>query len=212
MFATSTKGLFKTKLGQNSTPLIFIEDQKIPYLPFTENEFAELITSFSELYFKLDESIIQMLYVLCGRHPGLTRVSLIQISVLFKKGESYDNESDLTALLLRYIVNGNLAAKLIPDSRCFIRVEDIADELELELEEAYSLILMMLNGEVNYSGDSFFNSFNFLDKYSAEKLQRITNCYMFVTTEDSITFSCPLVCYYYRREWVKYKSKVTAPG
>jgi len=35
---------------------------------------------------------------------------------------------------------------------------------------------------------------------------------MFVTEKNSISFSCPLVYYYYQREWVKYKSKVRSPA
>jgi len=135
--------------------MLFTEAQRLSYIPFTESEFDEIITSFSKLYFKLDDQIIHMLGVLCGRHPGLTRASLSRISNDFKKGETFTDDSELSSLLFLYIVNGTLAEKLIFDCRCFLSVDDMSNELQVDLNDTYSFISMLLNKEKNYYGTSF---------------------------------------------------------
>jgi len=152
LFATSTVGFFRT-FSSCTTPRMFTSDQKIPYLPFTEEEYLEVVRGFTDLTaIELSPSIITFIADLCEGHPGLTRACLTRIEKDFKLGENGVTADNFNQLVMLSISNGSLSEKLLSDARCFIKPDDIAKYLDIKVEYVYKLIGMMLLRNIKYGG------------------------------------------------------------
>jgi hypothetical protein len=47
--------------------------------------------------------------------------------------------------------------------------------------------------------------------FDQEVLQKLSNCFIFVGDENKMGFTCPLVKYYYRKEYAKFKTGISSP-
>ena len=110
-------------------------------------------------------------------------------------------------MIISYILEGKLFEKLLGNVSCFLSPKSIADSIEVDVTVVYRLIktmLLQLDGiSLLILVSNFFDE-SILDKFS--------NCYAFVASNRELKFSCLLVEYYYRRELVKFETKVTSPS
>ena len=143
---------------------------------------------------------------LCENHPGLSRYCLERIQRDFKIGENNITADNITENILDYIWEGKLSEKLINNVRCFINPSNIAASMKIELAYVYELIKMML-----LKIDGILNLILVRD-FDSNLYFKLSDCFAFVISEDGyVSFSCLLVEYYYRREWVKFATKVESP-